>query len=36
MEGEKTFPMTEEGRLDMKRWLEENIPETGEKPTWNL
>ena len=25
MEGEKTFPMTEEGRLAMKQWLEENI-----------
>ena len=25
MEGEKTFPMTEEGRLAMKAWLEENI-----------
>ncbi len=25
MEGEQTFPMTEEGRLAMMRWLEENI-----------
>ena len=25
MEGERTFPMTEEGRLEMKAWLEENI-----------
>ena len=25
MEGEKTFPMSEEGRLQMKAWLEENI-----------
>ena len=25
MEGEKVFPMTEEGRLEMKAWLEENI-----------
>ncbi len=25
MEGEKIFPMTEEGRLAMKQWLEENI-----------
>lgn len=25
MEGEKTFPMSEEGRLAMKAWLEENI-----------
>lgn len=25
MEGEGTFPMSEEGRLDMKRWLEEKI-----------
>ena len=25
MEGEHTFPMTEEGRLAMKAWLEENI-----------
>lgn len=25
MEGEKTFPMSEEGRLSMKVWLEENI-----------
>ena len=25
MEGEKTFPMTEEGRADMKAWLEHNI-----------
>lgn len=25
MEGEETFPMTEEGRLNMKAWLEERI-----------
>ena len=25
MEGEMTFPMTEEGRTAMKTWLEENI-----------
>ena len=25
MEGEETFPMTEEGRLAMKAWLEEKI-----------
>jgi hypothetical protein len=25
MELERTFPMSEEGRLEMKRWLEENI-----------
>ncbi len=25
MEGENTFPMTEEGRLAMKQWLEDNI-----------
>ena len=25
MEGEKTFPMTEEGRAEMKSWLEGNI-----------
>ena len=25
MEGERTFPLTEEGRLSMKAWLEENI-----------
>lgn len=25
MEGEKTFPLTEAGRLQMKDWLEENI-----------
>ena len=25
MEGEKIFSMTEEGRLDMKAWLESNI-----------
>ncbi len=25
MEGERTFPMSEEGRLEMKRWLEENV-----------
>ena len=25
MEGEKTFPMTEDGRLEMKQWLESNI-----------
>ena len=25
MEGEKTFPMSEEGRAEMKIWLESNI-----------
>ena len=25
MEGERTFPMSEEGRLEMKTWLESNI-----------
>ena len=25
IEGENTFPLTEEGRLAMKMWLEENI-----------
>lgn len=25
MEGEATFPMSEEGRLTMKAWLEDNI-----------
>ena len=25
MEGEQTFPMSEEGRLAMKAWLEENV-----------
>ena len=25
MEGEAVFPMTEEGRLSLKAWLEENI-----------
>lgn len=25
MEGQATFPMTEQGRLDMKAWLESNI-----------
>ena len=25
MEEEKIFPMSEEGRLDMKQWLESNI-----------
>ena len=25
IEGERTFPMTEEGRAQMKQWLEENI-----------
>ncbi len=25
MEGEATFPMSEEGRLALKAWLEENI-----------
>ena len=25
MEGEKTFPMTEEGRTQMLQWLESNI-----------
>ena len=24
MEAERTFPMSEEGRAEMKRWLEEN------------
>ena len=24
MEGEQTFPMSEDGRLDMKNWLESN------------
>ena len=24
MEGERTFPMTEEGRLELKTWLESN------------
>lgn len=27
MEGEETFPMTEEGRLAMKQWLENHIEE---------
>ena len=36
MEGEKTFPMTEEGRLEMKRWLEEHIPVSGEESQGNL
>ena len=27
VEGEKAFPMSEEGRLAMKAWLEENIKE---------
>ena len=36
MEGEKTFPMTEEGRLEMKRWLEEHIPVSGEEPQRGL
>ena len=27
MEGEQTFPMTEEGRLAMKQWLESHIEE---------
>ena len=25
MEADKTFPMTEEGRVEMKKWLEGNI-----------
>jgi len=25
MEAQRTFPMTEDGRLQMKQWLEENI-----------
>ena len=25
MEGENTFPMSEEGRLALKAWLEENV-----------
>ena len=25
IEGERTFPMSAEGRLDMKAWLEENV-----------
>ena len=25
MEAEKTFPMTEDGRLALKAWLEENV-----------
>ncbi len=25
MEGEQTFPMSEEGRLSLKKWLEDNI-----------
>lgn len=25
MEGEKTFPMSEEGRAEMKAWLESNV-----------
>lgn len=25
MEGEQTFPMTEEGRLALKAWLESNV-----------
>ena len=25
MEGSQTFPMSEEGRAEMKKWLEENI-----------
>ena len=25
MEGEREFPLTEEGRLEMKHWLEANI-----------
>ena len=27
MEGEETFPLTEEGRLAMKQWLESHIEE---------
>ncbi len=36
MEGERTFPMTEEGRLEMKQWLEEHIPATDEKTQGDL
>ena len=25
VEAEKTFPLTEEGRLEMKQWLQENV-----------
>ena len=25
VESSRTFPMTEEGRMEMKRWLEDNI-----------
>ena len=25
VEGEKTFPMTEEGRMEMIQWLQENV-----------
>ena len=25
VEGENTFPMTEEGRLQMQQWLQENV-----------
>ena len=25
IEGEKTFPLSDEGRLEMKQWLEENV-----------
>jgi hypothetical protein len=25
VEDTRTFPMTEEGRMEMKRWLEDNI-----------
>ena len=25
MEGERTFPMSEKGRMEMKQWLESNI-----------
>lgn len=25
MEGERRFPMSEEGRMEMKAWLEENV-----------
>lgn len=27
MEGKQIFPMSEEGRTDMKAWLESNIPQ---------
>lgn len=33
MEAERTFPMSEEGRVEMKAWLEGNadVPSTGER-----